>query len=1266
MKLLTLNFLTCARKTCKSEPAAFPLHPKDAELEQFEIDINPLFLKSILPRLDWNALVTLSQELGLPNLPAVMPEPEALFAEDSEPSQTLKDLHLLLMETSIMSGQLAYFVEMAVSKQSPSHQSSQKTQKSISSFFTKKATDAKPTRPAPLQRNPPSTLEPDSLQRSGAGKDGDLFVSDDEEPPVDRRGKRSLKRALTEEDEEDGEALPDPKKLKETVHDLYLEGGGNGEDGLNARRSSEPTTKDEPIHKKHRMTDRTSKYMFSSSSTAPLEGEAGDIDDETTRKQKERLHLKFVKRLGRPDSIAEIKRRNRFISEETQAEEEEVEEDEDEVESAPAARGRGKKGVAAKKGKDKLTPMETQVLDIKRKNPDTLLVVEVGYKFRFFGDDARVAARELSIVCIPGKYRFDEHPSEAHINRFASASIPVHRLHVHVKRLVSAGHKVGVVRQLETAALKAAGDNRNKAFERGLTNLYTKGTYIDDQEGLETPIAAPQGGAPATGHLLCLTETFPKGWGTDEKVHIGLVAVQPATGDIIYDDFEDSWMRGELETRLLHIAPCEFLIVGEVSKATEKLVKHLSGSKTNVFGDRVRVERAEKPKTMAAQAYSHITRFYADKVASKSVKPSQIESSQETGTVLDKVHRLSENATICLSAMITHLSDYGLQHVFDLTKYFQSFSARSHMLLNGNTLTSLEIYRNQTDYTERGSLFWTIDRTQTKFGQRLLRKWVGRPLLDRTQLDQRITAVEELRDSQQAVATDRIKHLLGKVRGDLERSLIRIYYKKCTRPELLTVLQTLQIIAQEYAHVSEASDTSFRSQLLTDAITSLPKIADDVVQYLERINTEAARTDDKYDFFRDEHETEDITNHKAGIAAVEDDLDQFRAVAADKIKKKKVDYVTVAGIEYLIELENTNLKNVPASWAKISGTKKVSRYHAPEVVKYIRERDQNKEALANACDMAFNELLAEISSKYQSFRDCIQSLALLDCLLSLADIASQPGYCKPEFTDSIGIDIEAGRHPMVEQILLDSFVPNDIHLSSEATRALLITGPNMGGKSSYVRSVALIAIMAQIGSYVPAGSARLGLLDAVFTRMGAFDNMLKGESTFMVELSETSDIIKQATPKSLIILDELGRGTSTHDGVAIAQAVLHYVINKLQSQLLFITHYQTLAQMVDQFNGELKNVHMKFNEQENKHGEQDVTFLYEVGDGVAHRSYGLNVARLAGLPKSLLDEAKTRSSGMEFDEGKKRLKYLSTAVTKIIKSGESSALEHLVAGIEQM
>lgn len=285
-----------------------------------------------------------------------------------------------------------------------------------------------------------------------------------------------------------------------------------------------------------------------------------EADNEKSVRQK-KLHDKFVKKLGRPDSILSTLQRSGdsedakcIENEEAGAEDEEVQPDNSAV-VKKFGKGKGSFSKAAsKKTGSKLTPLERQVVDIKREHPDTVLIVEVGYKFRFFGEDARTASQNLSIMCIPGKMRFDSHLSEAHLDRFASASIPVHRLHVHVKRLVTNGYKVGIVRQIETAALKAASENKNAPFERKLTNLYTKGTYIDDTDDLGSDISsgAGSGGAPNTGFLLCMTEKPGGGTGTDERAHVGMVAVQPSTGDIIYDEFDDGFMRSEVETRLLH------------------------------------------------------------------------------------------------------------------------------------------------------------------------------------------------------------------------------------------------------------------------------------------------------------------------------------------------------------------------------------------------------------------------------------------------------------------------------------------------------------------------------------------------------------------------------------------------------------------------------------------------------------------------------------------------------------------------------------------
>lgn len=855
-------------------------------------------------------------------------------------------------------------------------------------------------------------------------------------------------------------------------------------------------------------------------------------------------------------------------------------------------------------------------------------------------------------------------PSEAHIERFASASIPVHRLSVHAKRLVAAGHKVGVVRQVETAALKKAGDNRNAPFVRKLTNVYTKGTYVDEIGELDESSS----GAPAAGYLLCITESKSKGGGTDEKVDVGILAVQPATGDIIYDSFEDGFMRSEIETRLLHISPCEFLIVGELTRGTDKLIQHLSGSRTNVFGDRCRVERVPPgKKTTATEAHTHVTQFYADRVKNSS-------QDEQASTLLDKVLRLPEHVTVCLSAMITHLTEYGLVHIFDLTKYFQSFSTRTHMLVNGTTLESLEIYRNATDHSEKGSLLWALDKTLTRFGQRLLRKWVGRPLLDKEALEARVGAVEELLENRSSAKVSQLESLLATTKTDLERSLIRIYYGKCTRPELLSVLQVLQRIAGPYSHVKGPADTGFESPLLREAVCSLPLILDTVVSYLDKINPEAAKKDDKINFFREEEQTDAIHDNLMSIASVEQELDGHRATATEKLGRKvPVSYVTVAGIEYLIEVGNADIKRVPASWIKISGTKKLSRFHTPDVVRMMDERDRYKEALAAACDDAFVDLLSSISADYQPLRDAVSSLATLDCLLSLSKVASMPGYTKPTFLPSSSpptISIQGGRHPVAEHTLPSGYIPFDSSLASPSTTAYLVTGPNMGGKSSFVRAVALLTLLSQIGSFVPADSMSLTLTDAIHTRMGARDNLFAGESTFMVELSETSRILRSCTPNSLVILDELGRGTSTHDGASIAHAVLSHVATPPSPLTLFITHYQNLSRLASTL--PIQNVHMRFEstrapDSPGDEGEEEITFLYEVTPGVAHRSYGLNVARLAHIPRKIIDVAGLKSREMETDLRAKRLGATASALGGLLQgNGGKDELDRLIEGIEEL
>ncbi|CCX35452.1 DNA mismatch repair protein msh3 [Taphrina deformans PYCC 5710] len=356
-----------------------------------------------------------------------------------------------------------------------------------------------------------------------------------------------------------------------------------------------------------------------------------------------------------------------------------------------------------------------------------------------------------------------------------------------------------------------------------------------------------------------------------------------------------------------------------------------------------------------------------------------------------------------------------------------------------------------------------------------------------------------------------------------------------------------------------------------------------------------------------------------GILIIESDLRDHLKDICKQLKRKTIDFVTVAGIEFLIELKNDATKLVPREWIKVSGTKFVSRFHTPTIIKLVAERDQRKELLAMECDAAYLDFLTRIATHYETLRWIVSCVAELDCLLSLALLSNSATYVKPTILSATEasctkLDLVDFRHPIIETILTDGYIPNSCHLSTDGLRTLIVSGPNMGGKSSFIKAIALVTIMAQIGCYVPCSQATLSVLDGVYVRMGASDNILTRESTFMVELHETSDIMATATEQSLVILDELGRGTSTFDGLAIASSVLDHFLHNIKCLMVFVTHYPSIGQFGAQDHCEA--THMSYLAQDG-----GVTFLYKLAAGMATRSYGLNVARLAGLQESIIGRA---------------------------------------------
>ncbi|KAG1756484.1 muts domain V-domain-containing protein [Suillus paluster] len=803
------------------------------------------------------------------------------------------------------------------------------------------------------------------------------------------------------------------------------------------------------------------------------------------------------------------------------------------------------------------TPYEVQVLSFIKDNPGTILMIEKGYKFYFHEESAK--SLESLLIRI-GTFSLPLFPSIG-------------------KRLLSKGHKVGVIEQTETAALKKAGENKNALFERKLTQLYTAATYVDEVGSVDDldKYSAPP--------LLCLVE-IDKPDSTEGEVSIGMIAISPSTGDVIWDEFHDTVMRVELETRLVHTRPAELLIPGEgLSKMTQKVLAHFA----NVSHDqRIRTEHFDSALS-GSEAFDFITNFYTTKVTASAEELSP-------DKILAIVAGLPQLVAISLAHSIKYLSSFNIADAFLGVKFFTRFTERSHMLLNGNTIANLI-------------------------------------------LNQRIDAVEEIKSSKSPQLVELCRVL--KRLPDLAKGLCRIQYGKCTCQELASILSAFGSVAGAFPEHSE----EFDSKLLNDIFSSLPEIREPIEALLATINIKKANSGRKDDMWTDPEQFPALDEYKLLIETVKSELDEELKSIRRLLGRPSLTWTTIAGIEYLVEIKKSEDRTVPTNWVVVSATKFLRRYHTPEIKKFIDELSRYKEALNAEANKAFASFLSSIAlDQYSVMRDVVNKLAMADCLLSLAHVAHQQGYVRPEFIEEDFLEIVEGRHPMIEALRTDPFVPNTLYIGGDYPRSSVITGPNMGGKSSAVRMVALIAIMAQIGSYVPAKAVRLGLLDGVLSRMGgmtnifwfvvvtnfdvheASDELARGRSTFMVEMAQTSDILQKATHKSLVILDELGRGTSTADGMAIADAVLHHLVERVKCKTLFITHYPLVATELERkFPEEVQNLHMSYTTETRVNGTRDVTFLYQLTPGVALESFGVECGRLAGLPDDILHIASERS-----------------------------------------
>lgn len=534
------------------------------------------------------------------------------------------------------------------------------------------------------------------------------------------------------------------------------------------------------------------------------------------------------------------------------------------------------------------------------------------------------------------------------------------------------------------------------------------------------------------------------------------------------------------------------------------------------------------------------------------------------------------------------------------------YEIKDHLLMDYATKVSLDLTENARTGKKHGSLYWLLDETKTAMGMRLLRSWIDRPLIDRKQIEQRQKVVQVFLDYfiERSDLADSLKSVY-----DIERLASRVSFGKIHPKDLLQLERTLESVPR-IKRILEEIDQPVLDSLIKglDAIPELAglirrAISPDAPNLLTEGNIIQTGFDETLDKYR--VILRDGTGWIASIEAKERE--------ASGITGLKIDYNKKDG--YYFHVTNSQLGHVPAHFFRKATLKNSERFGTEELARIEGDMLEAREKSANLEYELFMRIRDEVATYIQRLQDLAQALATLDVLQSLATVAENQHLVVPTFTELSSIDIKKGRHAVVEKVMgAQSYIPNSL-LMPKGTNVQLITGPNMSGKSTYMRQLALIVIMAQLGSYVPAESACLPIFDAIFTRIGAADDLVSGQSTFMVEMMEANNAIRQATARSLILFDELGRGTATYDGMALAQSIIEYIHNRIHAKTLFATHYHELTTLSRDLT-ELENVHVSTLE---KDGE--VTFLHQIEPGPADKSYGIHVARIAGLPKDLLDRA---------------------------------------------
>jgi DNA mismatch repair protein MutS len=814
------------------------------------------------------------------------------------------------------------------------------------------------------------------------------------------------------------------------------------------------------------------------------------------------------------------------------------------------------------------TPLMRQYAAIKKEHPNALLFFRLGDFYELFFDDAILAARELQIT-------LTSRNKEKGI-AVPMCGVPYHAADGYITKLIRKGFKVAICEQMEDPRLA------KKLVRRAVTRVMTPGTAADASLGAEE-----------NNFLGAIAQVGDR---------VGFAALDLSTGEFRATEFQGVDGGRRTQEELAQLRPKELLYPSSAPlfESSVKAAENLPSSGGTI-------ERDLRPSAACGYAETALEDWvFAPDHAIPLLENHFGVLSLEGFGLAGKPAAASAAGAILHYVRSTQPGT--LEHVDRIGFY----ERQNCLILDAVTVRNLELIEPLFAGTDAGvTLFRSLDATVTPMGKRLLRAWMLRPSIERIEIVARLDSVGV--QVKETVAREELRRALAGIL-DLERLLSRVTLETANPRDVLALAASLERLPAVRSAAARLDAQRLRT--LHDAIDELGdlrgRIEESIVAEPPISLTDGGVIQSGVNAELDE--LRDLSrNSKQFLAQIE-----RRERTRTGIGSLKVKFNSIFG--YYLEVSKPNLHLVPADYERKQTLVNAERFTTPELKEYEAKILDAQEKIVEIERRMFAELRTAIAGEAKRIRQTALALAEVDVLAGLAHVAALRDYCRPTLDESGDLEIVEGRHPVVEHQDLagsgERFVPNDLYLNSSTHSILVLTGPNMGGKSTYLRQAALTVILAQMGSFVPARSARLGLVDRVFTRIGASDNLARGRSTFMVEMTETAAILHTATARSLILLDEIGRGTATYDGLAIAWAAVEYLHARTRAKTLFATHYFELTELADQLSG-VKNYHVSVKETGG-----GIVFLRKVEPGAADRSYGIEVAKLAGLPNEVIERAR--------------------------------------------